>query len=154
MMTSNWREEVRATFAEAKAQLSAARAEYRRLVLERVAGYGPAKAAEMADKLAGLDDEAFEAHADYMATKVKEYKAAQGDDEEETEARKAKTPPKATDRPAPMGGTPQKVKTLGERTQADITDYMADVFGLDGWQDGDRWGVDKTDEQDEAGRGR
>jgi hypothetical protein len=77
---------------------------------------------EKVDRLAGLSDEDFKAHADYMSEKLAEYKSASdpgegtgpgGTNEPPRPApTKLQQIPKATDKPAPMAGTPTKVKTL------------------------------------------
>lgn len=93
------------------------------------------KASEMADKLTYLKDDEFTAHADYLSEKLAAFKQTSGGGGGQQSGgvgsgpqTSAKPVPKQTDKPAPMGGFPKKVKTLAKETDAGAVHADVDVL--------------------------
>lgn len=106
-------------------------------MLMKALGEDEVKAAEMADKLVYLKDDEFKAHADYLSEKLAGYKDAKNGAGNGTsnsngvgtgKQTEAKLPPQQTDKPAPMAGHPQKVKTLGAENDPNAAHADAKVL--------------------------
>jgi hypothetical protein len=141
---SFWKRKCEAAESEVKTLQDQLKQQKRTTLMVRALDCDAEKAAAMVEKLGGLDDDAFRAHADYMADKLASYRKATevghtqphakpaGDPDPEPVA--IKRPPRATDLPAPAAEGPRKVATLipdVERVRADVAAYMADQLGLE-----------------------
>jgi hypothetical protein len=121
---------------DTKAELAKIKAEQvttvRVAMLMTALGEDEDKAKAEVEKLKYLSDEDFKAHADYLSEKLAAFKQASnqpsksktnndGTQGKTLKVGSPKLPPKETNKPAPMGGHPPKVKTLAaEQDDADV----------------------------------
>jgi hypothetical protein len=139
-----WKRKCEAAESEVKKLKDQLRQQKRVTALVRAMECDEAKAAEMVEKLAGLDDNSFKAHADYMADRLAGYKKATKvgltqppttpAGAPNTERPAVTRPPQATNLPAPNAEAGKLVTALFpqvEKVRSAVADYMADQFGID-----------------------